>query len=85
MVLPVCPKPLESLLRLIFVRSGALEMEERGVVMRKWLLILFFGVCFVVGAPSIYAGGEENKKPLNEVFDQMVIVPYNFQGKAFIK
>ncbi|WP_199618213.1 stalk domain-containing protein [Paenibacillus alkalitolerans] len=51
--------------------------------MRKLLTMLLSGILFVCGAPPTYAD-EESKKTLSEVFDRMVIIPYDFQGKAFV-
>ncbi|WP_199615089.1 DUF5050 domain-containing protein [Paenibacillus alkalitolerans] len=51
--------------------------------MRKLIVFLLLAICFVYAIPSTYAA-DVGKKPLNEVFDRMVIVPYDFQGKAFV-
>ncbi|WP_373231901.1 DUF5050 domain-containing protein [Cohnella sp.] len=52
--------------------------------MKNFVIIMFICVGIVCGTLSAYAAGESDKKPLNEVFDHMVIVPYDYQGKAFI-
>jgi len=53
--------------------------------MRMYILMILIGAMVLGGTSSIYAGDVVNKKPLNEVFDQMVIIPYDYQGKAFVK
>ncbi|WP_274364139.1 DUF5050 domain-containing protein [Paenibacillus thermotolerans] len=46
-------------------------------------VLLCFAIVFVLGIHPTYAA-EEGKKPLHEVFDRLAIVPYDYQGKAFI-
>ncbi len=51
--------------------------------MKNLKVLIFICVWLVGGIPSAYAA-DINKKPLNEVFDRMVVVPYDFQEKAFV-
>ncbi len=51
----------------------------------KATLALCAGIwCSTALASMAYAEEAIVKKPLDEVFDQMVIVPYDYQGKAYI-
>lgn len=52
--------------------------------MKNLITIMILCICLVCESLSAYAAGEVTKKPLNEVFNQMVIIPYDYQGKAFI-
>jgi hypothetical protein len=48
--------------------------------------IVTLGLCagLIAGMSSAYAEGTATKKPLDEAFDQTVIVPFHYQGKAFV-
>ncbi|WP_308639688.1 stalk domain-containing protein [Paenibacillus silvisoli] len=54
--------------------------------MRKKLLIFTLSCMTLTGAaiPVHAAADNEAKKPLNELFDQTVIVPYDYQNKLFV-
>ncbi len=48
--------------------------------------MITLGICagLIGGMSSAYAEEITKKKPLDEVFDQTVIVPFQYQGKAFV-
>jgi hypothetical protein len=52
--------------------------------MKNWMMMMLICACCVCGALSTNAAEEMNKKPLDEVFDHMVIFPYDYQDKAFV-
>ncbi|MBW7453751.1 DUF5050 domain-containing protein [Paenibacillus sepulcri] len=52
--------------------------------MKNFIMAMLIGIWFVSGSLTTYAAAEEgDKKPLNEVFDQIVIVPFDYQNKVF--
>jgi hypothetical protein len=52
--------------------------------MRKFMIV-FMSVWLAGSVSFSFSAAEQAvKKPLNEVFDQLVIIPYDYQGKAFI-
>ncbi len=52
--------------------------------MRQWMKLAVVCMCFVVSVPIASAADHAGKQPLNEVFNRIVIVPYDYEGKAFI-
>ncbi|WP_309119332.1 DUF5050 domain-containing protein [Paenibacillus sp.] len=50
---------------------------------KRWLLPIV-ALCVLVGGSSAYAD-EATKRPLDDIFDELVIVPYDYQGKAFVR
>ncbi|UVI29420.1 DUF5050 domain-containing protein [Paenibacillus spongiae] len=52
--------------------------------MKRWGLALFIGFWFLCSALTAFAAEDSSKTTtLADVFDQSVIIPYDFQGKAF--
>ncbi|WP_334072001.1 DUF5050 domain-containing protein [Paenibacillus sp. A14] len=55
--------------------------------MRKQFIALLLVMCLFAGAEGLpaYAEGENSSKPLEDIFYQSVILPYDYQGKVFIQ
>ncbi|MCI3920812.1 DUF5050 domain-containing protein [Paenibacillus sp. TRM 82003] len=54
--------------------------------MKRLLITLTASACVLANtgaAPIAYA--EETKRPLTEAFDDIVVVPYDYQGKSFVR
>jgi len=52
--------------------------------MKRLVSALLASACLVGGAYSAVAEDEPGKLPLNEAFDRLVIMPFDFQGKVFV-
>jgi len=52
--------------------------------MKKLLSALLVSACLVGGASSAVAEDAPGKLPLDEAFDRLVIVPFDFHGKVFV-
>jgi len=51
--------------------------------MKRWAILLLF--CVFVGSTAIVGAAEApEKKPLDELFNELVIVPFNYEKKAFV-
>ncbi|MEF2965767.1 DUF5050 domain-containing protein [Paenibacillus sp. M1] len=53
--------------------------------MKRFIMLAVLGVCFVCGSLSVFAEEkEEAGKTAEEILDQMVMIPYDYQSKAFV-
>jgi hypothetical protein len=62
------------------------QRGRRGALMKIRNSMVILGLCagLIGGMSSVYAEETAAKKPLDEAFDQTVIVPFDYQGKAFV-